>query len=127
LVGAKVFERFFYGKQAGEFPIAVLSAQDQALLGAETNTVLLSRESIDTHLEKHPEVGLVDYRKVQDIIDNGQIYQQGSARLIYITDDGQTYRAALKRTGDGLKNYFLTLFKNERGRPPAGAVEIKRE
>jgi hypothetical protein len=72
-------------------------------------------------------VGLVDYRKVQDIIDNGQIYQQGSARLIYITDDGQTYRAALKRTGDGLKNYFLTLFKNERGRPPAGAVEIKRE
>jgi len=127
LVGAKVFERFFYGKQAGEFPVAVLSAQDQALLGSETNTVLLSRESIDAHLDKHPEVGLSDYRKIQAIIDDGKIYRQGSTRLIYIIYDGQTYRAALKRTGNGLKNYFLTLFKNERGKPPAGTVEIKRK
>jgi len=126
LVGSEVFGRFFNGSHAGEFPLAVLSPKDKALLGADTQTVLISRESIAEHLVKHPEITLDDYRAVQEMIDKGALYKQGDTRLIYIIREGVTYRAALKRTGDGSKNYFLSLFKNERGKPPANAIEIKR-
>jgi len=126
MVGADLFTRFFNGKMDGEFPVAVLSPTEKALLGAETQTVLLSRESVDEHLKKHPEILLEDYTLVQFIIDQGDIYKQGNTRLIFIRQNGVTYRAVLKRSADGLKNYFLSLFKNKRGKPPGNAVKINR-
>ncbi len=125
MVGADLFARFFNGKMDGEFPIAVLSPTEKDLLGAESQTVLLSRESIDDHIKSHPEITVADYRLVQQIIDQGEIYQQGEARLIYIQVGEVTYRAVLKRTADGLKNYFLTLFKNKRGKPPKNVIKIR--
>lgn len=126
LVESAVFARFFAGGMAGEFPVAVLPYADRAVLGAESNVVLLSQESLAGHLAKHPEITLGDYRKIQAILDKGEVYKQGDARLIYITLDGVTYRAALKRTADGRKNYFLTLFKDTKGKPPLGAVKVER-
>ncbi len=125
MVGADLFARFFNGNMDGEFPIAVLSPTEKALLGAESQTVLLSRESINDHIKSHPEITVADYRLVQQIIDQGEIYQQGDARLIYIQVGEVTYRAVLKRTADGLKNYFLTLFKNKRGKPPKNVIKIR--
>lgn len=125
LVKSAVFARFFAGGLAGEFPVAVLSPADRAALGAESNVVLLSQESLAGHVAKHPEITLEDYRKIQAILDKGEVYKQGDARLIYITIDGVTYRAALKRTADGRKNYFLTLFKNETGARPKPDTRIR--
>lgn len=126
LVASDVFVGFFNGTQKGEFPIAVLNPRDKTLLKTDNQVVVLSRESVDKHLTKHPEIRVDDYRQIQDVIDNGDVYQQGDERLIYINKEGVTYRAALKRTGDGMKNYFLTLFKNERAKPPGDAVKIER-
>jgi hypothetical protein len=82
-------------------------------LGADSPTVLLSQTSLATHIERHPEIGLADYRRVQELLDQGEVYRRAGddGRLIYLTVDGVTYRAALKRTRDGRKHYFLTLFK----------------
>lgn len=126
LVKSPVFKSFFDGVIQGEFPIAVLDPREQALLESAALTVLLSDASIAAHEEKHPEIGLDDYRRVQEIIDRGDIYRQGEERLIYLLLNGVWYRAALKRTADKRKNYFLMLFKDERGKPPGGAVKVER-
>jgi hypothetical protein len=125
LVNSPIFNKFFSGNLPGEFPIAVLPAADQALLGSETATVLLSQLSLTEHLVKHPEVGLTDYLKIQTILETGEVYRQGDERLIYLMIDGINYRAALKRTVDGQKNYFLTLFKNDKGKPPKDSEKVR--
>lgn len=113
LVNSPIFTSFFSGQLPGEFPIAVLPPADQILLGSETATVLLSQHSLSEHLATHPEIGITDYLKVQTILETGEVYRQGDERLVYLTVGGVVYRAALKRTGDGQKNYFLTLFRTD--------------
>ncbi|MDI1231342.1 MAG: phage minor head protein [Methylobacter sp.] len=113
LVHSSIFSDFFAGKLHGEFPVAVLPAADRALLGSETATVLLSQHSLAAHLVAHPEIGLTDYLNVQEILETGEVYRQGEERLVYLMLDGVLYRAALKRTLDGQKNYFLTLFRTD--------------
>lgn len=62
--------------------------------------------------QHHPEVGADEYGLAQRIIDEGEIYQQGDGRLIALWKrDGVLYRAAIKRTGDRSRNYWLTLFR----------------
>jgi len=113
MVAAPLFQRFFAGEVKGEFPVAVLKPEDQRILGAESQVVLLSQESLAAHIATHPEIDLEDYRLIQQLLDTGEVYQRpnSSERLIYLALHNVFYRAALKRTGDGLKNYFLTLFK----------------
>jgi hypothetical protein len=111
LVSSAVFARFLNGQLAGEFPVAVLDDAEKTLLGSEARVVLMSQESVADHLDKHPEIMPEDYRQVQQIIDDGEVYQQNDTRVIYLWLGGALYRAELKRTQDGLKNYFLTLFK----------------
>lgn len=125
LVNSPVFNAFFTGKLPGEFPIAVLPLADQVLLGAETATVLLSQHSLTEHLAAHPEIGLADYLQIQSILEDGEVYRQGEERLIYLSIAGVAYRAALKRTADGQKNYFLTLFKNQKGSRPKQEDRIR--
>ena len=122
------FGRFFAGKSsAAEFPIAELSADDMALIGAETATVWLSRQSLDDHLAIHPEIVLDDYLKVPTIVENGQVWMLPSSpeRLIFMQLGEVVYRAVVKRTADGNRNYLLTLFRNTKTKPPKGAVRIK--
>jgi hypothetical protein len=125
LVQSAVFARFFAGQLAGEFPVAVLPQSDRALLGAESQLVLLSQESLAAHVTKHPEITLADYRKIQRILDEGAVYRVGEERLIYIVVDGVTYRAVLKRTADGKRNYFLTLFRSKTQNPPPRAERVR--
>ena len=125
LVNSPIFNSFFTGKLPGEFPVAVLPTADQALLGSETATVLLSQHSLTEHLVTHPEIGLTDYLKIQTILETGEVYRQGDERLVYLAIAGISYRAVLKRTVDGQKNYFLTLFKNQKGSKPKQEDRIR--
>lgn len=125
LVGSALFARFFAGQLAGEFPVAVLGEADRALLGAQSQVVMLSQESLAAHVVSHPEITLADYRKIQRLLDEGEVYRQGEERLVYLTLDGVLYRAVLKRTADGRKNYFLSLFRNEKGAKPKPDARIR--
>jgi len=133
LVAADVFVREFKttGKRPdnryGEFPVAVLSPDDAKVLGAQSNVVLISHETLVTHIAKHPDITLADYRKIQKLLDakHSEVWKTVSGeRLIYIAEDGVRYRAVLKRTGDGRKNYFLSLYRDS-DRPPKGAVRVR--
>ncbi|WP_438454691.1 phage head morphogenesis protein [Vreelandella venusta] len=112
LVEAPLFNRFWNGEVQGEYPIAVVPPLERQVLGTESPVVLLSQESLATHKISHPEVGLEDYRRIQQILDEGEVYQREGepGRMVYLSLGERLYRAALKRTGDGKKNYFLTLF-----------------
>jgi hypothetical protein len=105
-----VFERFFDGGDIDEFPVAVLKEADKTALETKAQTVWLSRETLETHKVKHSEIGIDAYRLIPEILDNGEVYKSGDARLIYIKLKGVWYRAVLKKTRDGSENYFLSLF-----------------
>ncbi|WP_292258190.1 hypothetical protein [Marinospirillum sp.] len=79
------------------------------------------------HLIKHHEVGQQDHRRIQQLLDDGTVYQvpDRSERLIYITLDNVIYWAALKKTADDKKNYFLTLFRVKTDNPPSDAVKVR--
>jgi len=110
LVNHDQFLRFFAGRLGGEYPVAVLDAETRQALATEQALVMLSRETIDTH-DHHPEIGASDYRLAQRIVDEGELYRQDQWRILALwRDGGRLYRAALKRTMTGDKNYWLTLF-----------------
>ncbi len=94
-----------------EFPVAVLRPEDMQTLQTSAQSVWLSRETLVSHLEKHPEIRLADYQRIPEILDRGEVYLQGNSRLIFLQDGDRYYRAAIKRTRDGSENYFLTLFE----------------
>lgn len=109
-VQGPAFERFIAGKIKGEFPVAVMDVETQKAIGAQTQTIWLSAETLVEHQAKHPEIGLAEYRLAPEIINSGEVYRQGDTRLIYLWRDGKLYRAGVKRTKDKSGNYILTLF-----------------
>lgn len=116
-VQGPAFERFVAGKISGEFPVAVLHPDDIAVLDAKSQSVWMSeynlkknKGEIPERSKGHPELTLSDYRMIPEIIDRGEVYQQGDEKLIYLLSGDTVYRAALKRTKDGSENYFLSLF-----------------
>ncbi len=103
-----VFQRFFDGKIKGELPVSVLSETEKQALGTTAQTVWLSRTTLDEHKIRYTDIGIDDYRLIPEIIQFGEVYQQGDSRLVYLMKKNRLYRAALKRTKDGRGNYYLT-------------------
>lgn len=93
-----------------EYPVAVLQDQERQALGASTQAVWLSDTSLLEHLVAHPEVGLDAYQLIPQLMAQGEIYMQGDQRIILLSLNGKLYRASIKVTKDGSRNYFLTLF-----------------
>lgn len=108
------FERFVAGQAQGVFPVAVLRPADQARLQADTSVAYLSSQTVAKQLEKHPEIGLDDYRRIPDIVDQGDAHLQGSNRLVFLFEDEVVWRLALKATKQRHELYVLSLFKTSR-------------
>ena len=125
------FQRFFEeGITTGNYPVGVLPPEDMQTLGTESQVVQLSARSLQEHLIKHPEIQHPDYQKIPMILAQGEVWRIAAQpeRLHYLLVDeegGMAYRAAVKRTGAGDENYFLTLFKNTKKKPPKKAVRIR--
>lgn len=111
MLNQPAFDLFYQGKIAGEFPVAVLTKADQAVLGTSAQTVWLSSETLAKNVAHHPDLGIEDYRLIPEIIDQGEVYRQAEERLVYLHKGDVLYRAALKRTRKGDETFFLSLFK----------------
>lgn len=112
------FDRFVAGQIESDFPVAILRPADMTLLGSESQVVWFSSDSlaknkgeIPVRSQGHPDLTLADYRLIPRIIDEGEVYKQSDARFIYLKVGEMLYRAALKRTKDGARNYLLSLMK----------------
>ncbi len=121
------FVSFYNGTDKDEFPVGILIEADKQLLKSKSQVVLLSRTSLDEHKLKHPEIGFDDYKLIPKILENGEVWQKPNEneRIIFMSEGDVTYRAAIKRTADGEKNYFLSLIRNTKKKAPKGAVRIR--
>lgn len=105
------------------YPVAVLRAEDMAALKTGSRTVQLSTTSLKEHLVAHPEIGLADYQRIQQIVDAGEVYQQDSLNIIVLSIGQQTYKAAIKADGARQQLFLQTLFRVS----PAQLSKIRRE
>ncbi|NYT80887.1 hypothetical protein H0A70_05185 [Alcaligenaceae bacterium] len=125
LVKADIFARFVLGDIDGEFPVAVLRDADRVAIGAESPVVLLSQEGLAAHARLHPGLTVADHRRIQQIIDQGEVYRQGRDRLVYTSIAGAVYRLVLTRAQDGKRAYFATLFRGEDAARPSPSNRMR--
>lgn len=109
-INSTAFQEFYANAEiVGNFKVGVLSELEKTLLATEANFVLMSKESLEHHKKKHPEITLADYKKLPEIIANGEIYETQERRYVLLKIDGKTYRAAMKVTQNKTEVYLLSL------------------
>lgn len=105
------YQRFFEGKSGGNFPVAVLDEEYQAVIGAKSQTVWLSDTTLAKNQGAHPDLGIEDYQQLPQIIGAAQlIVQDGEQSLVYVRRGDKIYHAAIKATRSG-ESLFLTSFR----------------
>lgn len=110
-IQSELFTNFYHNNSnaIGSFVVGALSESDVAILGTKSTVVLMSKESLEQHKLKHPEVTIDDYRKLPEIIENGEMYETQIRRYVLLKMNEKTYRAAMKVTQDGSEVYLLSL------------------
>ncbi len=105
-----VFTEFVRKPLAGQMlPVAVLPAEDAALIRAQTTVVNLSADTAIKQLDHHPEIQPADYLNVQRAIDEGEKIQDGEFSLVYLLEqDGWVVAVKATRSGLGL---FISSFR----------------
>lgn len=107
------------------FPVAELDSETQRLFGSSSSTVWLSRTSLDEHIERHPEVGIDDYRQIPRILAEGEVWATPPNRYLLLYVGDRAYRAAIKTDRDGREMWFLSLVVSPKQKPPKGAVRLR--
>lgn len=102
-------------KKAPEImPVAILSKNNKKILGAKSQVVNLSNETLKKQLETHPEIVLSDYHKLPDIIEQAEVItQEGSNKLIFLKDENKYKLAILKATEDKKELYLVTFYNTD--------------
>jgi SPP1 gp7 family putative phage head morphogenesis protein len=108
------FEQFVQGRTQGTFPVAVLRPQDQARLGADTSVAYLSSQTVAKQATRHPELKIDDYRRIPDIVDQGEAHTQGDNRLVFLFEGDVVWRLAMKATTKRHELYVISLFRTSR-------------
>lgn len=97
--------------------IGRLPQQIMQKLGAKADNLLLSRVTLQDHLQKHPEVDIVDYSLLPFLLQDANIYDIKSTKehhIVLFSRFGKHYRAAIKTTKDKNENYLLSLTKGSK-------------
>lgn len=109
-VDEPAYAQFIDGKIAGEFPVAVLNEGFRKEIGARSQTVWLSDETLKKNRQSHPELQIGDYQQLPDIVETAQlVVQDGDNTLVMLRRDKNLYYGALKTTQTGERGYMLSL------------------
>jgi len=106
LVGGEAFAEW-YRRPAGAFPLAYLSRQVAERMGARTQLVALSEDTLAKQLREHPEITQGEYSMVQATLDRGREILDRDGSLIYVLEEEDGYVTVLKATKSG-KAVFMT-------------------
>jgi len=93
----------------GNYPVAAMSDASMGAISARQRVVWLSKDTVAKQARNHPEIGILDYRVLPDLVDQGTIIRDSSQTLVFFSSGEQLYKAAIKTTGSGGGN-FLTSF-----------------
>jgi len=106
-VTGPAFQRFYEGKSQEDFPVAVLAEQFRNVIGAKSQTVRLSAETLQKN-KKHSELDISHYQGVQQIMEGAQlIIKDGDFTIAFIRREDVIYQASVKATRSG-ETLFLT-------------------
>jgi len=97
--------------------LAKLPQEIMQKLGAKTNGLLLSQATLKEHLERHPEISLLDYSLMPFLLQDANIYEIKNTKehhIVLFSRFGKYYRAAIKTTRDKNENYLLSLVKGSK-------------
>lgn len=124
LVISDAFQRW-YEAPTGDFPVAVIPQADADRIGAKKLVAMFSAASHSKQLANHAELASTDYALVQEVIDQGESYQDAARSLIYVLDapDGMTTVVKATATGEGL---FLVSLRHLPTDDALRAKEIER-
>jgi SPP1 gp7 family putative phage head morphogenesis protein len=98
-------------KPVGNFPLAVLPAEDAGLIGAHAQVARLSPQTAGKQAAKHPELGPEDYRLVQEAVDHGERVQESARKLDYVLDRPGGVLVVVKATVAGEELYVQSLLR----------------
>ncbi len=121
------FDAFVAGTLKGEMPVAVLDAQYRQWIGAETQVVKLSSDTLAKNQAAHPEIALAQYRHLPDVIAEAQlVVKQGDLALVFVRRGEDIYMASVKATASGratfVTSYRITSPKDVQRLKRTGAV-----
>jgi SPP1 gp7 family putative phage head morphogenesis protein len=88
-------------KPVGNFPLAVLPAEDAGLIGARSQVARLSPQTAGKQAARHQELGPEDYRLVQEAVDHGERVQESARKLDYVLDRPGGVLVVVKATVEG--------------------------
>lgn len=97
-------------RPVGNWPIGVLPPAYVGALGAQTDVVRLSAETMDKQLRTHPEIAIADYARVQDLMEMGQPILDSDREIIFLVDEPGGYVVVVKATRTG-RAVFMTNFR----------------
>lgn len=98
-------------KPVGNFPLAVLPAEDAGLIGARSQVARLSPQTAGKQALKHPELGPEDYQLVQEVVDGGERVQEGANKLYYILDQPDGMVVVVKATAEGDEIFVQSMIR----------------
>ena len=111
-----LFRRHLSGASDGDWPVAAM--EDAALksaLGANSGVVRLSGETAAKQTVGHHGLMSADYALVQRILDEGELFAVGKHHAMgFLQVDGKMWSAVVKATGDGSRNYLVSLHRGNR-------------
>ena len=110
-VRSPFFDRFLEGKTKGAFPVAIVDEAIRDAIGSKTQVVTLSDQTLAKNLDRHPEIGIEDYRKLPQVVREAQlVVQDGDNTFVFLQRDEKLYFGAVKSTRSG-EGMFLTSFR----------------
>lgn len=124
MVNGPAFAAWFK-RPAGAFPVAYLERSAASELGASTQLVSFSEESLAKQLRHHPELTPDEYRWVQLAIDDGETIPGNQANsTVYLLEESG-YVVVLKVTRNG-REVFLTSMRRLSGNEAKRDEEVQR-
>ncbi|MDD2610238.1 MAG: hypothetical protein PHX60_11245 [Giesbergeria sp.] len=104
------FDTFIKGEIDGHRPIAVIPDDLRLALPADASLLLLSRPTAEKQYREHRDIVAADYRKVQAMLDKGEVFRDREMHLGLLHDQGSWFYAVIKTTKTG-KAVFLQSFR----------------
>lgn len=109
----------------GSWPIAVMPAAHVAQLGAQSDVVRLSADTMEKQLRSHADLAAADYARVQDVLETGEVIYESAREVVFLVDEPGGFVAVVKATRTG-RALFLTSFRRLSGEDAKRDKEVQR-
>ncbi|WP_350447782.1 phage minor head protein [Pseudomonas solani] len=100
LVNGPAFSSW-YAKPTGKFPVALLPRAATERLGAPSQVLSLTEETLAAQLKGQPRIVQEDYQLLQEVLDGGAFIEQRGGVLLYVLEQpgGQVLVAEVEKEG----------------------------